>query len=328
MATTLLCDSCGCGPSLDELGRPSNAYYSLFAVTLLRRKLFASAVSASLFAYGFRAYQTGWNFSFTWAVFILACIFWYLSLYRRQVLRQYHSDLESRVLGSSMSSASYISKYARHLGYHLKPAEWNCERCKFIIRKKNKDTFQCRNAEQRHLQNYRKRASRLEKLWPECKEMAGSLLLSGPSGFALALEPIYSLPPIVLGPTLVMVQMTSILLVSNLHSDWYKNSLSSGLEMPLLSYMLQYLAVYSLRFFSFQLGLLSDPLMQSLYRFQESMYDEIWSDWRDYRLHATAASLFIAALTLGFAYWTGWHDIDSDSEPDILGGIVGATAAS
>ena len=158
--------------------------------------------------------------------------------------------------------------------------------------------------------------------------MAGSLLLSGPSGFALALEPIYSLPPIVLGPTLVMVQMTSILLVSNLHSDWYKNSLSSGLEMPLLSYMLQYLAVYSLRFFSFQLGLLSDPLMQSLYRFQESMYDEIWSDWRDYRLHATAASLFIAALTLGFAYWTGWHDIDSDSEPDILGGIVGATAAS
>lgn len=275
--------------------------------------MFASTVSASLIAYGFRAFQSGWTISFTWVAFILSCIFWYLGLYRRQILRRSKPGLEARVL-SSMSSASYISHYSRHMGFRLQPAEWNCSRCSNIIRKKRSDAYRCKYNDQGGLERPRRHHSRVGKEWADFKAMAGSLLVTGPSGLALALERIYSLRLGVLIPALFAVQVMSILLVSNLHSDWYKNCLSSGLELPLLSYTLQYLGVFSVRFLAWQIGLVSDPLIQSFSDYQESWYDRTWPKWRDYRPHAIAMSLGIAAFTMGFEFWTEWNETESESD--------------
>jgi hypothetical protein len=113
----------------------------------------------------------------------------------------------------------------------------------------------------------------------------------------------------------------SILLVSNLHSDWYKHRLSSGLELPLLSYTLQYLGVFTFRFFSWQIGLMSDPLIQSFSEYLESWYDRTWPNWTDYRPHAIAVSLGIIAFLgiVAFTFWSlVWMELtDTDSEPDM-----------
>ena len=212
-----------------------------------------------------------------------------------------------------MSTASYISSYTKHLGFRKKPAEWGCRRCAIIIRKKKKDSPTCHWLEHRQDQ-IRTRSSRLQiirELWDECKPITGSLLLSGPSGLALALEPLYSLPIGVLIPALFAVQIMSMLLVSSLHNKWYRDALSSGFEMPLMSYILQFLAIFIFRFYSWQLGLSNDSLMQALDKYQETWYDKNWPNWRKYQMSAAVGSCALAALVSGVLFWAA---IDAELE--------------
>ena len=325
LATTLLCPFCGCGPSLQEVSRPSNAYFSLLSVSLLRRKLFATTIYASLFAYAIQALQSGRLFSWGSGRFLIACFIFYATIYNRHLLQSHTKESITNALGSQTSSAYHIFDHTPLMfASNELPFQDDCFRCRSIAKRKKFLTKKCRQmSAYKSPRGYTERASSSWSFW---KSVLSGLTWSAPAGFLFALDWVFYLPPRIVLPVVCSVQLSVFYLVRGVHGTFYSAGYRGFVPAPWVYPVGISSLIYTLRILLYDLGFGFDPAIKVHTAFSQSLFGPQDSPvWRFMRMFSWILAIIIYLLVVGWVYYELQESKKHDEEK--IGKLLGSPTA-